>query len=754
MPRNILQQLDRRFNSVSGDSRSSDNALAAPPVNPLLQAALDYARRGYYVLPMHTPLVGSDGKVTGCSCEGYKRSEKNRQSLSKRGREAEYNPVFKCPTPGKHPRLTKWEDKATVDPEQIRRWWGRRWQTVDVETGDKLALYPNIGIATGKSGLLIVDLDEYKDNYAGDSLFAPADEATVTTVSGSGGRHLWFKMPENAQYGNQTGSLPAGIDIRGHGGLIIAAPSLHPSGQRYTFSDGRGLGDMEPQPLPPALRSLLDAVQQVKQEAVNLPPASDSAPDLAQWHLSDTITELIHTPPPHGKRSEADFAVVCALISAGATTGDIVSVFTHYPIGAQGKYAQRGEQYLARTIGSARAKVEAAPDIVAKLRVAREYWRGADGIERLRARGFRRAGDIAKTLDALFETALIRGTKRPFVSTRLLGEASNNSHMTAFRHLHRLEDENLVDVLTGEFGTQVDLTKAIERSDPTVTPKGPPKCVGVTVGSYPDVYADNRTSDAFTSYPRTFAAKRRHMKPEDLLPSLGGSGLLVWRALYATQDALSVAEIAEATGLSEAAVRAILKKFRANELVVVWKGRPQRYELHPAEEGKLEEQISHMTTYGVGKMREYRNHLARSDWYKEKLKKSASLDERSRLEARRAKYDARAYETKTELEEAGFNLQRRLREPKSQLVSLDISLNIWLTWNQLSDLPHHERYRYLILAGFGRGEIDRALHFGAIVGKEIMAAITAPLLEPMGEATNPARFEDKDAIDGSKEESR
>lgn len=53
--------------------------------------------------------------------------------------------VFPIRPRTKIPAVTDWEHTATTDPDQIRRWWAARpW---------------NIGIATGPSGLLVVDLD-------------------------------------------------------------------------------------------------------------------------------------------------------------------------------------------------------------------------------------------------------------------------------------------------------------------------------------------------------------------------------------------------------------------------------------------------------------------------------------------------------------------------------------------------------------------------------------------------------------------
>ena len=54
-------------------------------------------------------------------------------------------PVFPVRPRAKIPAVTGWEDAATTDPGQIVEWWSARaW---------------NIGLATGRAGLLVVDLD-------------------------------------------------------------------------------------------------------------------------------------------------------------------------------------------------------------------------------------------------------------------------------------------------------------------------------------------------------------------------------------------------------------------------------------------------------------------------------------------------------------------------------------------------------------------------------------------------------------------
>ena len=47
----------------------------------------------------------------------------------------------------------------------------------------------------------------------------------------SGGCHLYFKQPDGEEFGNSKGSLPAGIDVRGKGGYVVAPGTKNGSGE-------------------------------------------------------------------------------------------------------------------------------------------------------------------------------------------------------------------------------------------------------------------------------------------------------------------------------------------------------------------------------------------------------------------------------------------------------------------------------------------------------------------------------------------
>lgn len=316
----------------------------------LLSTALAYAAKGFYVIPLHEPLFNDAGECVGCTCEAHKRSEYHHKWLIDQGLGNKFDPNFTCPerTRGKHARIGyEWEEKASNDPEQIRQWW-HKWPTA------------NIGIAPGKSGLIVLDGDKYKENYAGADLLTLAEQQTPTALSGNGGEHWYYWMPEGKQYGNHNNTLPEGIDIRGYGGLVVAPPSRHYSGKFYTWEDGYSLLDMDPLPLPSKLIAVLDAAKTTPGAKVAFSTNGASLPDLSQLPL--WVQTELDTIPLNGKRSEVDYGVTAEMVRKGFSDDQIKAVFEAKPLGTSGKYSEAGERYLAQTISKARGEVATQPE--------------------------------------------------------------------------------------------------------------------------------------------------------------------------------------------------------------------------------------------------------------------------------------------------------------------------------------------------------------------------------------------------------
>ncbi|MFF7699564.1 bifunctional DNA primase/polymerase [Streptomyces lydicus] len=174
------------------------------PRSALLRAALDAAEQGWAVIPLRPgdkrPALHGEASCPGTGdCAGGHR---------------------------------KWEQRATTDPDRIRAAWTTR---------------PfNVGIATGPSRLVVIDLDmpkgkgkgkSKKDTPDGVTTFEALCErtghpvpSTYTVRTASGGWHLYFTAPAGVRLGNTAGKIAPLIDTRAWGGYVVGAGSITATG--------------------------------------------------------------------------------------------------------------------------------------------------------------------------------------------------------------------------------------------------------------------------------------------------------------------------------------------------------------------------------------------------------------------------------------------------------------------------------------------------------------------------------------------
>jgi hypothetical protein len=129
--------------------------------------------------------------------------------------------VFPLNPRAKKPATKRGFYDATTNPETIRRFW---------RVTDR-----NIGIATGAmSGIWILDIDPGGEDHLG-RLEAEHGKLPPTrnVITGSGGRHLWFKYTEPMQC--SAGRVAPQIDVRGDLGYCVSPPSIHENGRRYEW---------------------------------------------------------------------------------------------------------------------------------------------------------------------------------------------------------------------------------------------------------------------------------------------------------------------------------------------------------------------------------------------------------------------------------------------------------------------------------------------------------------------------------------
>jgi hypothetical protein len=172
-------------------------------MNNKLEWAKFWADKGFAVVPVHYVLP--DGS---CSCGSAS-----------------------CDSAGKHPAglWTKWQ-KERADYDQLETWFEGRYE------------HYNLGVVTGKvSGNVFaidVDVGEGKEGQDSlDDLCMAHDDLPYTfeQKTGSGGRHIFLKAPDDVTIITSKNTLGSGVDTRGEGGFVVVAPSNHKSGNHYAL---------------------------------------------------------------------------------------------------------------------------------------------------------------------------------------------------------------------------------------------------------------------------------------------------------------------------------------------------------------------------------------------------------------------------------------------------------------------------------------------------------------------------------------
>jgi Mrp family chromosome partitioning ATPase len=206
-------------------------------MSALLDAALDYARRGWRVFP-----VVPGGKI----------------------------PLGALAPEGCH--------SATTSEVVIRAWWAD-------------APDANIGVATGeKSGLLVLDVDsDAGGDLSLERLMAEHGHIprTVLAITGGGGKHHYFAYPTKGRLGNSAGRLGAGLDTRGDGGYVVAPPSLTTGPYEWFVPPGQGY-PVEHMPV-----WLLDLLTDKPAPRPALSPAPQAGSKYAEKALADELAAVV-----------------------------------------------------------------------------------------------------------------------------------------------------------------------------------------------------------------------------------------------------------------------------------------------------------------------------------------------------------------------------------------------------------------------------------------------------------------------------
>lgn len=143
-------------------------------------------------------------------------------------------PVFPLVAGGKTPITRRGFHDASVDVDQLRRWWGR-WPGA------------NVGIATGAARLVVIDFDTGGADHCGDALAALASlvppgetmPATLEVRTPSGGEHWYHLVAAGVEMPpSSAGRLARHVDVRADGGYIVAPGSATDRGAYVIERDG------------------------------------------------------------------------------------------------------------------------------------------------------------------------------------------------------------------------------------------------------------------------------------------------------------------------------------------------------------------------------------------------------------------------------------------------------------------------------------------------------------------------------------
>lgn len=229
--------------------------------------------------------------------------------------------VFPLLPGSKQPAIRAWEQRATTDPDRITTHWHAHPDH-------------NTAIATGRSGLIVVDLDQPRHsseavrrtnglsmrgiNSGAQALAQLATHVgatvpeTYTVTTPSGGTHLYYRAPAGTRLRSTAGTLGPLIDTRAHGGYVVTVGSTTPTGA-YELID-----DQNPVELPAWLQQALTPKP---------PPTLSGGPEVASDRLAAYLATVmgdqarrLATAPP-GEHNKTVFVAACRLgelVGAGA----------------------------------------------------------------------------------------------------------------------------------------------------------------------------------------------------------------------------------------------------------------------------------------------------------------------------------------------------------------------------------------------------------------------------------------------------
>lgn len=241
------------------------------PKRSMLEIALDYARKGWFIFP------APPGQKMSC-------------------------------VSGDNTNGNRWG--ATVDPKEIKAYFTQ-------------FPHANIGIAMGVLSHLWVSEADTPEGHNVDGIASlrqleAANSPLPDTLIGespSGSLHYFWLLPEGQVIYNSTSLIGSGIDVLGEGGMVIAPPSIRPGKGAYKW-----LNAFPPVEAPEWLFKLA-AKQQVVEHISGFEAEAD--PEMIAAAMAAIPNDDIHDKKPAGKtqREYNNIGMACWRASGGSQEG-------------------------------------------------------------------------------------------------------------------------------------------------------------------------------------------------------------------------------------------------------------------------------------------------------------------------------------------------------------------------------------------------------------------------------------------------
>jgi Bifunctional DNA primase/polymerase, N-terminal/Primase C terminal 1 (PriCT-1)/Protein of unknown function (DUF3987) len=220
--------------------------------------------------------------------------------------------VFPCVPGTKTPLTEHGYLDATVDPDQIEKWW-----TTHPEA--------NVGLST--QGLLVLDIDGQGNPWLADAPERLLDLARGPMVlTPHGGSHRIFRQPPGKPWRCTESRLAPKVDTRADGGYVVVPPSVLKGDKAYCWAPGLELdGAPESLPEPPGwLVEDLDRLANGTPTLAHVAARGAEGNKIPTGQRNATLAKLAGTMRRVGM-SHAEIAAALAQVNADRCVPPLVS---------------------------------------------------------------------------------------------------------------------------------------------------------------------------------------------------------------------------------------------------------------------------------------------------------------------------------------------------------------------------------------------------------------------------------------------